>query len=142
MFVRTYTKCWSFKNISCLENVSKVFLKVLVFVLKISKDIWFENEQANRKNIPTQKSLFISSFLWYCYLTIDLVRSLIFGCRGTGVGHRIAMIAILWNILAILFEGLRSFWKDNFDSVIEALWSYIFWLIFLRYPTCITWSFL
>ena len=67
-------------------------------------------------------------FLWYCHLTIDLVISLIFGCKGTGMGHRIAMIPILWNNLAILFEGLRSFWKATFDSIIEGLWSCIWFL--------------
>ena len=61
--MRTYTKCWAFENISCLENVLKVFLKVLGVCFEKSKDVCFEDEQETRTNLPTQKSLFISSLL-------------------------------------------------------------------------------
>ena len=40
----------------------KCLIILKVFVLKMSKDVYFESEQATRNNIPTQKSLFISSF--------------------------------------------------------------------------------
>ena len=36
--LRTHTKCWTFENISCLENVLKVF------VLKVF-DVCFKNKQ-------------------------------------------------------------------------------------------------
>ena len=57
-FVRTYTKCWTFENILCFEKY--VFFKCLVFVLKMSKDVCFENEQAT-KNISTYSKSLCSS---------------------------------------------------------------------------------
>ena len=53
-FVRTYTKCWTFENISCFESVWCVFVRM--FVLKVSKQL--------RTFLPTQKSFihFLLSF--------------------------------------------------------------------------------
>ena len=118
-----------------MESVGVCFESVwCVFVLKMSKQL--------RTSLPTQNS-FVHFFLPLILLSHHwLVRSLIFGCKGMGMGHRIVMIEMLWDILVIIFEGLRSFWKETFDSVIEGLWSCIFYCFLLRYPTCITWPFL
>ena len=108
------------KNVQSV-GLLKIFHVLKVFVLKVSKDVCFESEKeclfwnwaSNYEKSTYSKSLCsFLPFLWYCYLTIDLVRSLIFGYKGTGMGHRIIMIAILWDILAFLFERLRSFERE------------------------------
>ena len=131
--VLIFWKCFKFER--CFESVGVCF--------ENSKDVCFEMDQVTRSNLPTQKFfMFIFFLLWHCYLTIDLVDNSIFGCKGMGVGHRIVMIAMLWDTLAFLFEGLRSFWKASFDSVIEGLWYFIFYCSLLRHLTCIIWPFL
>ena len=55
------------------KMVLNFFLKVLVFVLKISKDVCFESEKATRNNLPTQMS--------FLYIFIPLTL-LIYHCFG------------------------------------------------------------
>ena len=99
---KMYTKCWTFENISCFESVWCVFARM--FILKVRKQL--------RTFLSTQKSFVHFSLFLLILLSYHwLVRSLIFECKRTGVGHRIVMITMLWDILAFLFEGLRSFLK-------------------------------
>ena len=136
--IRTRTKC-SFENSlkRCLWNV---FLKVILkrclcngsrFYKNVYKEFcllkffsiwkcWCKNvffvvsKRATRRNLPTQRSLVLfSSSFRCCYLTICLIRNPVIGCEGTGVGHRIVTIAMLWDILAFLFKELRSFARKN-----------------------------
>ena len=80
VFIRMYTKCWTFEQISCFQSVW------CVFVLKVSKQL--------RSFLPTQKSFVHFSFILILLPYHWLVKSLIFGCKGTGMGHHIVMIAI------------------------------------------------
>ena len=67
------------------------------------KCLCFEYEQAT-KNVSTYSKVFCSSPSLILLSYHLLVRSLIFGCKGTGVGHRIVMITMLWDILAFLLR--------------------------------------
>ena len=95
-------------------------MKVLVY-----KMFFIVSKRATRSILPTQKVLvFFSSSFRCCYLTIDLVRSPIIGCEGTGVGrlysHRRKPMRHFSNFLL----GTRSFTKGNIEghrSFIEGL---------------------
>ena len=48
-----------------------------------------------------------------------------------GVGHRIVMIAMLWDVSAFLFEGLRSFWKATLRASTRD-YDLVFWLLLAK----------
>ena len=131
-----FWKCFMFG-----KYFESVFWKCLVFVLKISKDFWFESEQATRNNLPTQKSLFISSF------PLILLSYHLFGKkpylwmwrdgRGSSYSQDSNVVKYLNNSL----WGTKIILKGNIYSVIEGLWSCIFDLFLLRYLACISWPF-
>ena len=89
------------------ESVWCLFWKLgRMFDLNVSKQL---------RTIYLLKSLCsFLPFLWYCYLTIDLVRSLISICKGTGVGHRITMISNVVIYLSISLVGTKIVCKETF----------------------------
>ena len=100
-----HTKCWTFENIS-------FFLKCLV-CLKICLFLKMDCEQATKNFLPTQKYFVHFSLLLTLLSYYSLLRSLIFGCKGTGVGHHIVKKCNVVRYLSIFIKGLRSFVKAN-----------------------------
>ena len=108
------------KNVSMFESCLEIVLEMCVCLFENRKD-YFEIDQVTRSIIPTQKS--------FLYIFIPLML-LIYHCfgrqpylwmlNGTGVGHRMTMIAMLPSIFSILRDQDHLF-RQPFDSVIEGL---------------------
>ena len=120
-----------------------MFLKC-VCVFENSKDC-LKIDQVTRSLSTYSKSLSCTFLtLWHCCFTIVFGKQpYIWMLNGTGVGHRMTMIAMVLSILAsFLFEGLDHLCIGNQDSVIEGLWSFVFVFVLPRYLACIPWPFL
>ena len=84
--------------------------------------------------------LFISLFPLTLLSYHWLVRILIFGCKGTGVDHRIVIKCNVMRYLSIFLKGLRSFVRKHSKRHRGNMILY-FLLFLLRRLTCITWPF-
>ena len=72
-----------------------------MFVLKVSKQLGTIYLLKSLYSFLPSFDIAILSLIWYEALSLDV--------KGTGMGHRIVMIVMLRDVLAFLFEGLRSF---------------------------------
>ena len=130
----SFEKCFN-----VLKVVWKCFWNVCV-CLKISKD-FLQIDQVTRIYLPTQKSFLcifipLTLLIYHCFGKQPYLWML----NGTGVGHRMTMIAMLPSILAFFRDKDHLFRQPSY-SVIEGLWSYNCFVL-PRYFACIPWPFL